>query len=627
MQKASILAITLFLASIFETMNATVITSQIQQQDTIRISDFGLHPDTRENAVPYIKKALEACRQASASVVYFPKGRYDFWPSYCESEPATTIGFNLKNLQNVTIEGSGSELIFHGRMQIALIQSCEDIIFQNFSVDWERPFISQAEIVQAADNYLDVRIDKAQYPYIIEDGKIMFTGEGWKRPVVQPYNNMYDKDRKEIVPLTWDNPLMDIFEQTAEEMGDGIVRFKAKPALKPVPGTFVTLFHARYLTNGIQIVQSRNTLLKDLTIFHALSHGVLGEMSENITMDNVSMTANEAKGRVFSIIADASHFVNCKGVIKVENCAHTGMGDDFINVHGRNVVIQAIVDARTIEVQTDGRYTLPGDELWFLDRIIAQRGEIRVVESITPVYKDKQHTGFRISFTSDLPKGTKVKDFFESKTWSASLELRNCKIQKKHRARGILVTTPQDVVIENNYFRTAGTAILIEGDIDHWFESGANTNVVIRNNVFEDCLTSGNAQGNRWQWGDAVITITPSHRPVDANTEPYHRNIAIHDNIFKVFDAPLVRARSVRGLQFIGNEIIKTDTYKPYTWQKSAFLLDGCREVFIRSNRIDERYTTRDILIERMKKSDIKVEKEQKFKVDFVPKGMNTYLN
>ncbi|MDR3262026.1 MAG: hypothetical protein LBT78_09365 [Tannerella sp.] len=598
----------------------------VSARKTIRITDFGATPDSWNDVVPAIKQAINACKGDDDIIIDFPKGRYDLWPSHCNDGGGVPIGFDMRHLKDVTVEGNGSEFVFHGNMQIALIDSCENITFKNFSVDWDRPYISQAEIVQVSDTYLDVKIDKALYPYFIEKDRIMFTGEGWKLPVLPTYNNLYDKDRKEIVPQTWDSPLGTIFEQKAEELGNGVVRFWGKAPIKPVTGTYVSLFHARYLTNGIQIRYSKNTVLKDLIVYHALSHGVLGEMSENITLDNASMTVNEAKGRVFSIVADASHFVNCKGVIKVENCAHTGQGDDFINVHGRNVVIREIVDKKTIEVKTDGRYTMPGDEMWFLNRETAQRGEVRIVESIRPVNQNGKHVGYRISFTATLPEQTKANDFVESKTWTASLELRNCKILKKHRARGILVTTPQAVVIENNYFRTAGTAILIEGDIDHWFESGANTNVKIQNNVFEDCLTSGNANGNRWEWGEAVITITPSHKPLSEKTEPYHKHIFIRDNIFKVFDAPLVRARSVRGLEFIGNEVIKTNTGLPYTWQKSAFLLDGCREVWIKGNKIDSHYTTRTVLIEHMKPSDVKVEKSQLFKVDFV-KGIKTYLN
>ena len=601
--------------------------TMVYAQKTLQITDFGARPDSWNDAMPAIKRALEACQGQENITLNFPKGRYDLWPENVNGRPTVTIGFDMRDLKNVTIEGNGSELIYHGRMQIALIQSCENLSFQNFSVDWDRPFISQAEIVIATDDYLDVKIDKMQYPFLIENDKIMFTGEGWKMPVMRSYNNMYDKERKEIVPQTWDNPLRDIFDQPAEEMGNGIVRFKGKPAMKPEPGTFVALFHFTYYTDGIRIAKSKNTLLKNVTIYHALSNAVHGELSENITMDNTSVTVNDAKGRVFSSIADASHFTNCKGVIKIENCAHTGQADDFINVRGCNMIILELVDTKTLVVKPrDGQYTMVGDEMWFLDQVTAQRGEVRVVESVNPVYNENRISGYRVAFVTDIPKGIKVNDFIESKTWTPSLELRNCRILKRNRARGILVTTPKDVIIENNYFRSAGTAILIEGDIDHWYESGAHTNLIIRNNEFENCLTSGNESGNRWEWGDAVITITPSHKPSSVNTEPYHKNITIQNNVFKVFDAPLVRARSVRGLKFIDNEIIKTDTYKPYSWQKSAFLLDGCREVLIRGNKFDSRYTTKDVLIENMRKSDVKSDSDQKMKIDFV-KDMKTYLN
>lgn len=598
--------------------------TQVCAQTILQVTDFGASPDSWNNATPAIKKALDACLELQSVILNFPKGRYDLWPSFCK-EKSATIGFNMRCIKNVTVEGNGSELIFHGCMSIALISSCENITFQNFSIDWDRPYLSQAEIVQTTDNYLDVWIDKIQYPYHIENSKIMFTGEGWKLPV-SGHQNLYDKNKREIVPQTWDAPLKDIFSQPAEEIDNGKVRFIGEPAMNPIPGTFVTMNHAYYPAAGITIEKTKNTILKNLIIYHSLGCGVYGELSEGITMDNVSVTVNEGKGRVFSSLHDASHFRNCKGIIKVENCSHTGQGDDFINVHGCNIMIQNIVNTKTIETNNSGRYALPGDEMWFLDQILGQRGEIRVVESVSSIYNGNEHTGYRISFTTNLPKEIKIKDFIESKTWTASLELRNCSILKKNRARGILVTTPNDVIIENNYFNTAGTAILIEGDIDHWFESGACANVKIRNNVFENCLTSGNANGNRWEWGDAVITITPSHKPTDIHAEPYHKNIVIQDNVFKVFDAPLIRARSVRNLQFVDNEIVKTETYKPYTWQKSAFLLDGCREVLIRRNRIDDKYKTRDILIEHMKKSDVKVDTDQKMKIDFV-KNIKTYLN
>jgi hypothetical protein len=73
-------------------------------------------------------------------------------------------------------------------------------------------------------------------------------------------------------------------------------------------------------------------------------------------------------------------------------------------------------------------------------------------------------------------------------------------------------------------------------------------------------------------------------------------------------------------LTFINNDVIRTYTFKPYAWQKSSFLLDGCREVAISGNRLAEDYSTRLIEIEHMKKSDVKVDKNQKFSINTIDK-------
>ncbi|GAA4806901.1 right-handed parallel beta-helix repeat-containing protein [Olivibacter ginsenosidimutans] len=592
-------------------------------QQVVSITDFGIGPNQSVNALPAIKKALKFCQHKQGIIIDFPTGRYDFWP-VTQAGNTEQIGFDMQQLKGITVEGNNSSFIFHGKMQIARIDSSSNIAFKGFSVDWDRPFISQAVITATTDSTLDVRIDRRNYPYTIERDTIFFYGEDWKLPVLNVYNNLYDKARKEIVYHTWDNPLGDIFTQKAEELPNGNVRFHGQVKIKPDSGTFVSLFHLRYAIVGFEIKNSTEVLLKDLCIYHALSHGVLGIRSENITMDNASMMVNDTKGRVFSIIADASHFINCKGTIKVENCAHTGQGDDFINVHGTNAKILAIVDKHTVLLNERGGYNGVGDEVWLVDSGTAQRTDSLQIAAIKAVYDQEKLRGYEVTFNEKLPSTVNTNDFIENKTWTARLELRNCRILKRHRARGILVTTPQEAIIENNYFRTAGTAILIEGDLDFWFESGAHRNLLIRNNVFEDCLTSGNAHGNRGEWGEAVITITPSHKPSSVHDVPYHQHIRILHNTFKVFDAPLIRARSVDGLWFTDNTIIKTFTYQPYTWQKSACLLDGCRKVIIKNNLIDDQYQTRDVLIEHMQKSDVNIDQKQGFVLREL-KGLNTH--
>ena len=574
--------------------------------DVVSITDFGIAPDSGENALQAIADAVESCRESGASTLVFPKGRYDIRPV----EGMERIGFVLERMKDFTFDGCGSVFVFHDSMNICDVDSCSNVTLKNFAVDWERPFASQMTVVEAAPNHIDLSIDGSKYPYVIEDSKLYFTGENWKiRAGENSFYNMFDKDSKELLYNTWESPMGDIFGAPATVLPDGNVRLTGRIGMSgdysrlPEPGTYVVMYPTREkLGNyrGITISNGKDITLKDVTLHHSMCFGVLGIRTENITMDNFCCAPNEAEGRVFSLIADASHFNCCKGTIIVQNCSHVGQGDDFINVHGRNARIDEIIDSRTVKVRSEAAMMQPGDTVWVVDRVTAQRGQTLIVA--------ESGADNILSFTSDLPEGTEVYDVIENKTWTAGLIMRNSRIEKCNRARGMLVTTPKEVIIENNYFHSAGTAILIEGDTDVWFESGACANVEIRNNVFDNCLTSGNRDGNRWQWGEAVITITPSHNPSDSTVTPYHHGIRIHDNTFKVFDRPLLHARSVGELTFTGNEIIKTHDYAPYAWQKQSFFLEGCRNVEVSGNKWDDDYFPRDARTVHMGKSDLKTD-------------------
>ncbi len=284
------------------------------------------------------------------------------------------------------------------------------------------------------------------------------------------------------------------------------------------------------------------------------------------------------------------------------------MGDDFLNLHGMNVMVQKRIDDFTVEVGVSGKtgasYVLGvGDEVWFIDGNTVQRGETGTIKEIKEIRDGSKVIAKRIVFERKVPESLKEKDALENKTWNAELEIRGCNVLKKNRARGLLITTPKRAVVENNYFRTAGTAILIEGDVDFWYESGGITDLTIRNNVFEDCFSSG----YNGDWGHAVITIHPSFKPKSENDEPYHRNIRIENNVFKSFDYPILFARSVRGLIFRDNKLGRTKTYQPFAVNKSTFVFDGCRDVRIERNTYTGDVLGKNVKTEHMKPEDLTV--------------------
>lgn len=567
----------------------------------IRVTDYGAVPDSGAAANGAFARALEACGGHDA-VIIFPRGRYDFHP---DPDSEQTIAMALRGARNIVVDGGGSEFVFHGRMKVFHVEDCENVTLRNFSTDWDRPYISQGEFVAVTPQYVDLRIDRSQYPYVIEQGHIRFTGEGWSAGVVDSYMNIYDKATGTIAYRTRDSHTGNIFNGEAEQVAPDVVRFHGSILEREVPvrpGQIITLYHGTYILTGIELCYSRDITLEDITLYHTLSNGVYGYRCENITLHRVSTTPRTEKGRVFSAVADASHFTCCRGRILIDGCAHAGQGDDFMNVRGTYSRIESFKDRRTALIDGRGWTIGATDTLWVVDRETMRRGAELVVRRI-----NKRNGGYEVEFTDAVPAEVTEGMFLENKTWTPELVVRNCRFEKKNRARGMLVTTPRRVVIENNYFNTAGAAILIEGDLDHWFESGSHTDLTICNNRFVNCCTSGCETGDRWEWGEAPITISPSFRPDSPDSPAYHRNITICDNTFECFDAPVLFARSVENLRFERNRLKPNFDYEPFLWQRSTLRLDGCRRVTVRDNRVAKDFPARTIELHHMRRSDLAV--------------------
>lgn len=100
------------------------------------------------------------------------------------------------------------------------------------------------------------------------------------------------------------------------------------------------------------------------------------------------------------------------------------------------------------------------------------------------------------------------------------------------------------------------TSILFEGDLNHWYESGAVDDVLIRNNIFYDCVYGGGK--------GSVIWINPRMKQT-LKDQPYEKNIVIEDNEFRTFDNSIFECPVCRWFVFRNNKIIESGTY-PELW-------------------------------------------------------------
>lgn len=265
-------------------------------------------------------------------------------------------------------------------------------------------------------------------------------------------------------------------------------------ALPPV-GTILTfkgVFTQNRHSPAIHATASSGVLVEDVTIHHCGGMGLIAEKTDNVTVRRLQVVLRKGSPRIITTTADATHFCNCRGTVLIEECIFENMLDDATNVHGSYVRVTGItapnqVIARINHPQQAGyEFAGKGDEIDVVD------GQTLACETHLRGEKTGTHHAhyIRLTFTSPVEGRLTVGDGLENMSWYPELIFRN-NVVRNNRARSILVSTPRKVIIEGNTFSSMMSAILFEGDMDHWYEPGAVRDVTIRNNKFLDGTYGG----------------------------------------------------------------------------------------------------------------------------------------
>ena len=126
--------------------------------------DFGALPDSGEDASEALRKAVATIgKREIPTVLCFESGRYDFHAPEGQDDRVNIVA-RLRGIRDLIIDGGGAEFIAHGRLMLFLAEECERLTIRNFSLDWERPYITQASIVALGDGHVDLAIDRKRIP-------------------------------------------------------------------------------------------------------------------------------------------------------------------------------------------------------------------------------------------------------------------------------------------------------------------------------------------------------------------------------------------------------------------------------------------------------------------------------
>ncbi len=566
--------------------------SALGKGPVLELTDFGYDPETADHT-PALLRALEAAREQKASKLNLVPGTLrclndralEHYMAISNNDNGLNrVVFLLEDMHDFEIDGRGANLLFVGPMVPFALEHCSNITLRNFTIDWEKPFHTEARVVAANPEArtFDIRIE-APFQYAIHHDRLYFDSPRGTYDV--RVNLFFYPDGGSTVHnvntykmATWERWVNDFY--TAEELEPGLVRIHSSEVHRiPEPGWVWVIKgkEGERRSVAIRLFRAANVLIEDVELYHSGGMGIIGEKSEDITMRRLQVKPAPSSGRAVSTTADATHFVNCKGQIIFEDCTFSHMLDDATNVHG--IYVKAIdilsenrVGVQQVHYQQHGfDFADVGDEIEFIDNQTLMPVGRATVTEVRWLNSEYQELAF------DQPVGDWIESDFglENVSWSAGLTFRNC-IVKKNRARGILFSTRGKVLVEGSTFSNMMAGISVSGDTNYWFESGPCLDVTLRDNTFINCTTGGK--------GNAVIMFAPIIKSPELAEGYYHRDVTIERNTFTAFDAAILYALSVDGLTFRENRIFHDPNLLPLFPDKATFEIMGSKDVRIESN-------------------------------------------
>lgn len=579
-----------------------------------------IQENEKDATLPMLEMLQEAKKLTNPEII-IEKGIYHFYPhkafeTYCfitnHDDGQRSTPFPLIGFKNLSIKADNAQFIFHGLMVPIIIRDSENIHLSGFSIDWKIPLHTEMKVVDIDEeaHTFDIEVNS---PYEIRNGELIFLKEGFEHNLERsicwdPKTMAVAYNTVEVTTLTvsgkksvkrFEEKLHSIYPPdpqlppqrfqgkqlslTAKELQPGVIRIFGHDKKLPKPGWIIVAKGENSLNRlapAIYVKRCSDIFVTDVTVYHAGGMGFVCERTENVTLDQFNVALKEGSGRMLTTTADATHFNNCRGHVELKNCLFENMLDDGTNVHGTYARIADVLGSNKIGIRL-GHFqqfgfdiASPGDRCGFIKEDV--RFTPYIISNVKQIKKlNKRY--YIIEFEDEL-KNVTVGDLIENLDWYPNLTISDCTI-KNNRARGILLSTPREIIVENNYFSNMMSSVLFpSGFANVWYESGKVKNCIIRNNIFED---SGYGGKNR-----AVIA---TH--VDKSEENYPlKKIVISDNTFNNFDPYIFDLERIDSLIIKNNIIKKSGSYPELNLDKKVLNDNKINQLIIKDNTVTDEW-------------------------------------
>lgn len=534
-------------------------------------------PTPAADAGPALRKKLNhfATLRTKYNTLRIAPGEYHFYPegalqmsyyiSNHDQQDIQPVGIPIVGQKNLIIEGNGATFVFHGAMQPMLLMDSENVTLNNITIRHDAPYYNEGKIVEIKDGTTTLEY-APHFRWKVENGRYYLMGDG--RPKAPGAVLAFQADGQ-MVPTGRNGDIA--WPSRCEQVAPNRVKFFNDAAAHGLSeGHILVQRHYGRPHPAMVLYRANDITLNNIIFQDSQGMALLAQRSRDITIDGGGCV--RAPGRVYTVSADATHFSNCAGTITVKNALYEGMMDDAINVHSTCLQIEQIVGkreiiARYMHPQAVGFEVFsPGESVQFIKGLTLenhpQPGKVEKV-------RKTDETHLYLQLAEDLPADVCEGDAIENADWYPAVNFIGCTV-RHNRARGSLFTTPKPVLVKDCKFMAShGSAILLAGDAQGWFESGRCLDVTITGNLFEHNLTA------RYQFTEGIISIYPEVKHPDRQQARYHRNIRIEGNTFRTHRVPLLYAISADGIIFRDNTVEYNDIY-PGMHEGRPYVLKHC---------------------------------------------------
>ncbi|MBP3289976.1 MAG: right-handed parallel beta-helix repeat-containing protein [Alistipes sp.] len=540
---------------------------------TVYVKDY-MTDAMAEDAYPGIRLALEEALKSDNSTLVFPGGTLKIKDTYCfekyqyisnNTQGKKRIAIDVVGANGLKIEGNGTTLLFTGFISPFNFENSKNITVSDLNIDFTHTFNSQGEIMAVGKDWMELKFPE-HYKVDIQSGQLRIRDQN---NITYPYGSLleFDSKKMEVAHYVHDYWLWSPLQ--AEKLANG----NFKVFLKDITGTVGNIMAfgaARRANPGFTFDECNTVLIQNVNLYHCGGMGFIVQRVRDIELNNVQVVPTPGSGRVISATADATHFINCGGYLRMINCKFTNQKDDATNIHGWYAMTrEKLADDRILVWYNYGMdFIRPGMNMEIVNHKTMMTYAYRTVKEVRSINSEFAE----ITFTEALPEEIQIKDAIACDDQYPDVLIKGCHFAN-NRARGLLIGSRGEVIIEDNYFHVPGAAVLFEGDGSYWYEQSGVRNVQIRNNMFDNCLYGCKT------WGDAHIAY--NSRIAEQENSRYHKNIVVEGNTFRTFDPRILYLCCFDGITFRNNKIEQSTDYEFGRDVKEPFVIKHCDNVSI----------------------------------------------